>query len=139
MTLFLQSEVFIPYKEKRLDTRAKIQYNYTILKTSRTFIFTKNAAPKMLPQNYFFRTRNRIKNAIIPYSNWVYSTYQKVTKKRKKLPFGNFLEQKTRSWYTPKQWMNQPRKKSNRVGNYSEKKRKLRHIPACHLASARHM
>ena len=84
-------------ENKKLDIHTKTEYNYTILKTSQTFIilFT-DAAPKMLPftrKLFFYNGGTVQKTSINPYSDCVYGTNRKITKKRKKLPFGNFSAQ----------------------------------------------
>ena len=48
-----------------------------------------------------------------PYSDWIYGTNQKVAKKRKKLPFGNFLDQNLCSVQDTKVWTMRFKEKTN--------------------------
>ena len=94
----------------------------------------------MLPSTTIFLQQRIIqKTPTNLYGYWVYGTCPKVTKKRKKLPFGNFLAQNLFcvSFRTPDKTPN--KKIRYRTDELSSKKnRKSRHIPRPHVDSARH-
>ena len=59
---------------KKLDTRSKTQYNYTILKISRKISCIKSAVTPILPFLGIFFSRREMtqKTSINPYNDWVY-------------------------------------------------------------------